>query len=236
MTADTCSFDGCAKSSRSRTEPLCEGHYGQRYRGITLRPLKVRRYVDPFCDIEGCQKPRVGRYCPMHSARISRHGDPHKVIPHSERNNPRGSANSRWNDDPGYFTVHQRLVRQEGPARDLICSCGSPARQWSYIGPRQPNERMPFSEDLTQYRPRCVSCHKKADAAQYKEDERWRTAKRSRPDMVKSHCPQGHPYDAESTIVWRGKRSCRTCYLASQRHQRQRRRAAVAESDRQASA
>lgn len=28
---------------------------------------------------------------------------------------------------------------------------------------------------------------------------------------VKTHCPRGHPYDAENTYVYRGKRHCRRC-------------------------
>ncbi len=28
---------------------------------------------------------------------------------------------------------------------------------------------------------------------------------------AKTHCPQRHPYDAENTIAWGGKRWCRTC-------------------------
>ncbi len=27
----------------------------------------------------------------------------------------------------------------------------------------------------------------------------------------KTHCPQGHPYDAANTYIWRGRRICRAC-------------------------
>jgi hypothetical protein len=35
----------------------------------------------------------------------------------------------------------------------------------------------------------------------------------------KTECPQGHPYDEENTVVYRGKRSCRTCARANSRVQ-----------------
>lgn len=191
MTAATCPFDGCGRPSRTRTEPLCETHYGQRHRGLTLQPI------------------RVG---------------------HS------GPANGRWSDAAGYFAIHQRLTTQRGPAKDQICSsCGSPARQWSYVGPRLPNERMPFSEDLTQYEPMCFSCHNKADAAKCKTDARWLSTDRSRPNQRKTHCPQDHPYDTENTMYNRGKRCCRICAADQSRRCYQRRRAALL-ADRQANA
>ena len=31
---------------------------------------------------------------------------------------------------------------------------------------------------------------------------------------TKTHCPQGHPYDAENTHVWNGRRYCRACNRA----------------------
>ncbi len=43
---------------------------------------------------------------------------------------------------------------------------------------------------------------------------------------AKTHCPQGHAYDAANTIVKRGKRHCRTCENARARayHQKHRER------------
>ena len=46
-------------------------------------------------------------------------------------------------------------------------------------------------------------------------------------NAVKTHCPQGHPYDAENTYRWRGKRRCRTC-RAQARAYRARKRAKAA--------
>lgn len=30
-------------------------------------------------------------------------------------------------------------------------------------------------------------------------------------NAAKTHCPQGHPYDSENTLYWRGRRCCRAC-------------------------
>jgi hypothetical protein len=38
----------------------------------------------------------------------------------------------------------------------------------------------------------------------------------------KTHCPQGHPYDEENTLVYGGKRKCRTCKNQAAREARAR--------------
>jgi hypothetical protein len=42
----------------------------------------------------------------------------------------------------------------------------------------------------------------------------------------KTHCPQGHPYDAENTADYSGRRACRTCVRAYHRALYRRKRAA----------
>lgn len=42
-------------------------------------------------------------------------------------------------------------------------------------------------------------------------------------ESAKTHCPHGHPYDEENTLVYNGKRFCRTC--KNQRNQAARDRA-----------
>jgi hypothetical protein len=37
-----------------------------------------------------------------------------------------------------------------------------------------------------------------------------------------THCPQGHPYDAENTYLWRGRRGCRECRRSAHRQRMQR--------------
>lgn len=42
-------------------------------------------------------------------------------------------------------------------------------------------------------------------------------------NAAKTHCPQGHPYDAENTLIHRsGDRRCRTCHRLRERERRRR--------------
>jgi len=45
-------------------------------------------------------------------------------------------------------------------------------------------------------------------------------------NVVKTHCPQGHPYDTENTRRYNGRRSCRTCGNANDRRKYAEKRAA----------
>jgi hypothetical protein len=48
-----------------------------------------------------------------------------------------------------------------------------------------------------------------------------------RSQIKRTHCPQGHPFTAENTYVWRGGRRCRICNRENARRYRtQKRRAA----------
>ncbi|OKH70800.1 hypothetical protein EB72_24710 [Mycobacterium sp. SWH-M1] len=64
---------------------------------------------------------------------------------------------------------------------------------------------------------------------------RWATPSENAYDAVrngshhfanKTHCPQGHPYDAANTRVYRGRRYCKSCQ--NERHRSRRRRARCA--------
>lgn len=67
-----------------------------------------------------------------------------------------------------YSSVHRRLARVRGPARDRACvSCHGQAHEWSltpgcsravFDGHRW------FSLDPFDYRPLCCGCHRRADA------------------------------------------------------------------------
>jgi hypothetical protein len=162
-----CPFDGCDRPSRTGREPLCEGHYYQRRRGVALTPLRPRHPKGTPCQIEGCDKPRSGNgMCSMHETRVRRHGSPDTVIPPEERKMPRGSEHPAWTGgDASYNAVHQRVRRENGPASIHSCAmgCGWEARQWAYVGPRGEREEMPFSTNLALYAPLCVPCHKAFD-------------------------------------------------------------------------
>jgi hypothetical protein len=50
--------------------------------------------------------------------------------------------------------------------------------------------------------------------------------RRSRGNVSKTHCPQGHPYSGDNLGRWRGRRYCRTCRIACCRAWRAARKAA----------
>lgn len=55
----------------------------------------------------------------------------------------------------GYGAVHVRLRTRIGPASAFACAdCGGPAAHWSY------KHKTGYSEDLADYEPRCVPCHR----------------------------------------------------------------------------
>jgi len=158
-----CELEFCDRPPRSGRQPLCEGHYYQKRRGKPFTPLAFRGYTS--CSVEGCERPNKSSMCAMHEARVRRHGDPHKVIAAADRNLPSGEGSATWNPEGSYAAVHQRLRSQRGSASSHECSCGSPARQWAYVGPREPGDRSPWSTDLLLYEAMCIPCHKKMDLA-----------------------------------------------------------------------
>lgn len=54
--------------------------------------------------------------------------------------------------------AHRFIEEQKGRAAAYRCiDCGGAAKDWSYKDP------LGFSEDPDDYKPRCVSCHRKYD-------------------------------------------------------------------------
>ena len=73
-----CSFEGCDKPVQAKR--LCQSHYGQKRRGLKLRPLRARwekTAIHP-CRIEGCRRKtsKEGGLCQYHTARERLTGSP----------------------------------------------------------------------------------------------------------------------------------------------------------------
>lgn len=176
MNHSTCSIEGCAKPSRTKSATPCKMHYHRQYRtGQAGEPgERKRKQRAPQCIVEGCAKPddEVG-LCHMHAARMRRHGNTQTVIAYADRDMPTGADNGRWmGDSIGYYGAHQRLSARQGSASDRPCvDCGSQAKHWSY-NHSDANERIEhgisangiaYSTNPEHYSPRCVSCHKAFD-------------------------------------------------------------------------
>lgn len=177
----TCSVSGCGDYPRSSGADLCEKHYGRKRRTGTTdllprkskrgKPIPPARRERGTCVVEGCDLIDSGPHgmCAKHKTRVDRHGDPSVFVPYSERDMPKGASNPRWTGaQASYYAIHQRLKRARGRARAHRCTdCSGPASQWSYTRTNGPGHREceigPYSVDLADYDPRCVSCHKKFD-------------------------------------------------------------------------
>jgi hypothetical protein len=73
-----------------------------------------------------------------------------------------------------YSSMHRRIRKRKGSATKYACvGCGESAREWSLILStsenriiRDQNGQYPYSLNVNDYEPRCVSCHRKHDRRQ----------------------------------------------------------------------
>jgi len=111
------------------------------------------------CSVADCACPHYGHdFCRAHHARWRRHGDPQASVPIESKTGG------------GYWSAHQHVKAERGPATAQRCACGAAAREWSYDG-NDPEERAcpargwRYSLDPGRYVPRCRSCHRRATLA-----------------------------------------------------------------------
>jgi biotin operon repressor len=116
----------------------------------------------PTCRVTGCAAIVLARgYCPAHYRRWQRHGDPQAGVP----------VQMRAASGSSYWSVHQRLTTQHGPAAAQGCAeCPASAAVWSYDGTdpgemTHPTRGYRYSLDLARYRSRCRTCHRQATVA-----------------------------------------------------------------------
>ena len=57
--SEECSFTGCARVRRSKSQPLCTAHYNQQRTGKTLKPLG--NYRQTGCEFEGCTNKHMAK-------------------------------------------------------------------------------------------------------------------------------------------------------------------------------
>lgn len=161
----TCSVEECENTAATRG--WCNGHYKRWLRTGSLgsKPINQRR---TDCSVEGCNRGHFGRgYCQTHLYRLRTNGDPNLTRPPGS---PAGETHhSHRGDAVSYTAVHRRLRVYYGRAAEQNCiSCGSGAAHWAYQH-TAPDERicdvanLPYTTDLTHYRPMCASCHHQMD-------------------------------------------------------------------------
>lgn len=161
-TYTTCTIDGCQRRPRSRVSPYCETHYYRiRRTGSAADPHRI----SGRCAAAGCISDAAhgDGYCRLHYLRLKNRGD--VGFEFTEDNHPGWTGNEATN-----HAVHQRIKSRRGRARHQLCvDCGKQARHWSY-NHEDPHERQdpdhgPYSLNIGNYDPRCVSCHKRFDLA-----------------------------------------------------------------------
>lgn len=179
MKGVVCSVPECDRETRSWAGDMrvCLMHFKRwkKYGDVTV---KLRNYHPgvPYqaCELDECETTQYQRrpYCRKHWERYSRHGNPHTVLKPSTATRPTGPAHHNWTETPSYFAVHLRIKARRGSAGLHECPCGKRAKQWAYNHAAVDElfeEGMPYSANLNDYTPMCVSCHKKLDMAHVAE-------------------------------------------------------------------
>jgi len=69
---------------------------------------------------------------------------------------PRGEKHHGWSKEPNILTLHKRIHRKHGAAKEYKCDCGKQARDWALIDKE-------YTDDVNDYTPMCRSCHVKKD-------------------------------------------------------------------------
>lgn len=158
-----CAVTDCTRETRSRTASLCNTHYFRVRRTGETGSAAIWDRKGKACKAPGCVESSYARgECLLHARRMEKGGS-YDYIP-----GPRyESDNPAWTgDNATYQTVHERLYRKRGKAKDYVCECGRQAKHWSYDH-SDPNEKSeqgkPYSLDLLRYTPKCVPCHKRDD-------------------------------------------------------------------------
>jgi hypothetical protein len=90
---------------------------------------------------------------------------------------PAGMLRNRY-DYVTYPAAHAQISRIMGKAKECVCVCGEPAREWAYLGsapdemygPKRPDDPDGigwgfYSTDPSYYEAMCISCHTKKDGA-----------------------------------------------------------------------
>ena len=180
-----------------------------------------------MCAVDGCVRPAKARgWCKAHYARWHRYGDPVWVpVPppvdraalfYAKVRKGRG-RNACWlwtasGNGTGYGQFHVRTP--DGGRRTVL------AHRWAYEHEVGPIPVGLVIDHLCRV-PLCVRVTHLEPVTDGENTERG-----ERHKHPKTHCPQGHAYDAENTYIYpsNGRRGCRICDRAAGARYRARKR------------
>jgi len=215
-TEGECSADDCTKVPFRRG--LCTTHYSrmQKHGNLTtvLKPGKPRELA--ACSVDGCETDAVARdLCAKHYQRWAKFGDPLIV-----------KLDREISDVDRFWSK----VNKDGPVPEHAPHLG---QCWVWTGGLADGYGA-FSIKNRQYKAHILSyTWAKGEIAEGQErDHLCRNRACVNPDhleavthwtnvargisphgtnAVKTHCPQGHPYDEANTYYYREQRHCREC-------------------------
>lgn len=208
MANRTCSVDGCERPSNARG--LCKGH-AQRFRrtGSPGGPIATRPKPGGTC-LNGCgQTVKAKGLCNRCYQRLWHHGDP--TINKTNRGVPVEDRFARKVEvaDDGCW-LWMGTVNRKGYGMFWPDAAGTPAHRWSYehhVGPIPAGLQL---DHLCRVR-HCVN-PEHLEPVTAKENQ----MRSPFNPAARTHCPQGHPYDAVNTYLYPDgrRRACRTCVTA----------------------
>lgn len=196
----------------------CRNHY-ERWKRNGDVELRIHRGP---CVVDGCEsRVHAGRMCKPHYRRFKKYGDPLASAPPPRRVDAYGRwlANVDKTDTCWLWTGG---LWASGYGRFWFDGRTVLAHRWSYehhVGPIQKGRQL---DHLCRVRECVRPDHLEPVSAR---ENLMRGETRAAANAVKTHCPQGHPYDEENTYRdKRGRRSCNICRReASKRQQAQKR-------------
>lgn len=172
-----CSVNGCNEPVKRPTTGLCYGHYMKNWRYGTPTPVHRPRVKMKAGTRFGALVARThlgaGAWlceCDCGRSRVAKSGELNRgsAITCGDR------AVHYRQDYVVYYTAHDRVRSDRGKAGDYRCiDCGAQADHWSY-NHQDPNELYsdspsslgaPYSLDVDNYDPRCITCHRRFDLA-----------------------------------------------------------------------
>lgn len=230
-----CSIDGCRRPRRALG--YCASHYKRWVKtGETPPAVVAPKMVDgvKMCSVDGCDRPyKCSGYCGFHYRRVREHGDPLADKPYYySQGTPEELFLRRvliaGEDDCWWWTGG---LDKNGYGVFMESTPDGPRRQRSWRAHQfgwWVMWRSPVADGLVLdhlcRNPSCVNPKHLEPVTQGVNVHRSPISQAS-INAAKTHCPAGHPYNEENTLVNdRGWRTCRPCHRAHQNRRRARAR------------